>query len=78
MDVCDGVYVCVLCRFDVATIHTLLSHQHFEAEIQFVPMEDHERLLDKKEKCYHRCWDSGKGMIVGTQVKGWSGILVGL
>ena len=41
-------------RFDVATLRTLLSLRHFEAEIQFVPVEDPEDVLRKKEKCFNR------------------------
>ena len=41
-------------RFDVATLRALLSLRHFEAEIQFVPVEDPEDVLRKKEKCYNR------------------------
>ena len=41
-------------RFDMAALRTLLSIRHFEAEIQFVPVEDPDEVLTRKEKCYNR------------------------
>ena len=49
-----GTMINSLFRFDIATLYTLLSHRHFEAEIQFVPVEDPEEIIQKKEKCFNR------------------------
>ena len=40
--------------FDLATLRTLLSHKHFEAEIQYIPVEDGEDVMKKKERCFNR------------------------
>lgn len=42
-------------RYDFAALRALLSLHHFEAEIQFVPVEDPDEVLRKKEKCLSRC-----------------------
>lgn len=40
--------------FDLATLKTLISRRHFEAEIQYIPVEDSEEIIKKKEKCFNR------------------------
>ena len=40
--------------FDFATLKTLISHRHFEAEIQYIPVEDSEDVIKKKERCFNR------------------------
>ncbi len=46
----------------MAALRTLLSLRHFEAEIQFVPVEDPEEVLRRKEKCFNRCVPCAKSM----------------
>ena len=40
--------------FDFATLKTLISRRHFEAEIQYIPVEDSEEVIKKKERCFNR------------------------
>ena len=40
--------------FDLATLRTLLTHKHFEAEIQYIPVEDSEEVIKKRERCFNR------------------------